>query len=335
MLELWGEVKKIRAGNWDVNILLDDPIEIPRAHIPQLLSSIERATKGWQESAVKEPTLVWREFNLPSLVVRVDYTVNNESEVKIYELEERPAALGMACQYVPNFAFALQDLEWPSRTVVVTRRPQIEDSLWTTVIRPEEYEQSELNGFYNIARIEPFELNETLYNKIAVKSISTIRTKGWKGYGSGWLWDTFQPSSFDQLANICNVVANKQKWPGLVIKADGSKARNVRIWLTSKTVKQVREHLRSVGGIGIWSASEIFAAYQQWKKEGLQVYLQQFYWPIPVRINKLPYYAIWRVYFGFDIQEKNWVCLGGFLNARPSLLIHGATDAIFIPAPVP
>jgi hypothetical protein len=42
-------------------------------------------------------------------------------------------------------------------------------------------------------------------------------------------------------------------------------------------------------------------------------------------------YGIFRMYFGYSIKDNEWKLLGGFLNLRKSLLIHGADDAFFVP----
>jgi hypothetical protein len=47
-------------------------------------------------------------------------------------------------------------------------------------------------------------------------------------------------------------------------------------------------------------------------------------------MNGSRYYEIWRVFYGFDPETRDWLPLGGVWNARPNTLrLHGASDAIF------
>lgn len=54
------------------------------------------------------------------------------------------------------------------------------------------------------------------------------------------------------------------------------------------------------------------------------MYLQE-YIP-PIREDGL--FKIFRIFFGYDPDIKEYAYLGGLSNARPNLRIHGATDMV-------
>lgn len=271
---------------------------------------------------------------MPSLIIRIDYTEDQEGP-QPYELEERPAGLGLGWKYVPSFKERLLGLDERWGSVVVVKSPTRrggDDHLWTKVIDPTNYTGEEE---WVLGRFEPEELKEEklrkFYEGLAARSISTLLTEGWKGYGEDWLWERlFNQPDF-------NTIANKRRWSGFAMKrGSGSKSHYVRLWVTKEVVRIARAHLGNIQTpIGTWSAREIINTYKQWESQGEIIYLQEFYLPIPCMVNRKPFYGIWRIYFGFSPKEKKWEILGGLLNARQSLLVHGASDSVFIPVVAP
>lgn len=70
----------------------EQTIVLTHQHTDDLSAVIKDCVEGFEAT---EPTLVQREYGVPSLVVRADFTVTKEG-IQVYECEERPAGLGIA-----------------------------------------------------------------------------------------------------------------------------------------------------------------------------------------------------------------------------------------------
>jgi hypothetical protein len=80
-------VKTFTVGNWKIRIL---PIEVPIYASEK--SQLESLANQWPVAFnPKHANWMTDVFGVPSVVIRVDYTVSFEGKVNVYEIEDRPA----------------------------------------------------------------------------------------------------------------------------------------------------------------------------------------------------------------------------------------------------
>lgn len=324
-LELEGEIETLyvrnpgASVNWKVNVLRpQNELRLPEWIQGQIVEVIKRAATRYP----KEKTYAELNHGVHSLLVRVDFSLDEE-EIMPYEVEESPAGIGISSKICSGFKERLFGLGWPKKTKVLIyppRRKGGDDYLWTDILDPQS-----LNDEYLLApRINDLEAVRGL-EKIRRKSVWPVTYREMKSYGSGWLWKEVDDPTPEKLAQLSNEYARSGS-PGIVFKGDGSGNKKVRIVLFAKGKKEAKQWLGTTH-FGTFKMRTITGEVCEWKP----LYLQKFYWPLRVRVNGSNYFGIYRVYTGFDIKASQWKILGGFLNARTSLSIHGASDAIFIP----
>jgi hypothetical protein len=245
-------------------------------------------------------------WGVPSVLVRIDSAVT-EGRLGIYEIEERPAGLGIACFVNPEFKVRfhswLKSYEWNMAVVISHRRANHDDWVWTS-----EFGVPLFNGKScppvpeNNALLVRAEPEEEEYWPFASRALFPIRLKGWKGYGLRLaLWEPI-PEDLNLLP-----------WDeGFALKPyQGSKMRDVLLWHPSKAP-------------GIATRTKV----ENMIKSGRVAYWQR--WIPPEQHSFIPtnYYLIRRIYFAYS-PDQGWIYLGGLWNARPNLRIHGASDAVF------
>jgi len=331
VLNIRGEVRTIEIKGpgasipWKVNVV-NTVLELPRDIEKELTKIVEKTVQKFP----KEKTYAQEKYNVHSLLIRVDFTISEEGVkiyVIIYEVEDSPAGIGIAILICPGFREKLFALEWPKQTKVFIYPPREkggDDYLWTEVI----LDPTKLTGDFLIApRIDGFQDIAHIINKIRDKSIWPIQYRKSKSYGVGWLWEEIKEPTPENIEKLANTYANANKLGGIVFKSDGSKTEKVRIVLFKRGRKMVQEWLGVTHNIGTWSLGTIIKEVSEWNP----LYVQPLYFPIKVRLNGANTYGIYRIYFAFDPQKRTFNAIGGFLNIRKSLLIHGATDAFFVP----
>jgi hypothetical protein len=255
------------------------------------------------------------------LIVRADYTIVG-SEVRLYEIEDSPAGVGIAKRVIPDFEERLKNLGW-QKVIVIMAPNRIkggDDSLWTEVIDGgDEDEISKIGHCWLAPRLE------SLPSSLQRKSIWPVMFRETKRY----LVDLELAEEWDKtpLENILNKYANHRKHLGIVFKSHGARTEKVRIVAFKPLMREVRRWLRNTGGMGVWRFTTIKEEVEKWRP----LYIQPFYPPLKVRLNNIPMCGIFRIFFGFSLKEGKFEVLGGFLNTRPSLLVHGSSDALFIP----
>jgi hypothetical protein len=325
VLEIEGRIRTLkvkepgRAEYWKVNIVeCQNSLSLDRTEIEK----IEKWLKKWAAVFPREETLAWEQYGVPSLIVRADYTIIG-SEVRLYEIEESPAGIGIATRVIPDFEEKLKNLGW-QKVIVIMAPNRIkggDDSLWTEVIDGgDEDEISKIGHCWLAPRLE------SLPSSLQRKSIWPVKFREKKRYlvelGLAEEWDRKTP-----LEQVVNYFANKRSAKGIVFKSDGARAEKVKIIPFKTLMKEIERWLEKTGGIGIWRFGIIKEEVEKWEP----LYIQPLHPPMKVRYNSIPMYGIFRIFFAFSLKEGKWKPLGGFLNLRKSLLIHGASDALFIP----
>ncbi len=292
------QIRELNFGGWQVRV--GDHTEVfGRRHVEETKSILDI----WQTVYPKEDTYVCQEFGVPSLFVRIDCVPD---PIRPFEIEERPQGAGLMRQINDDFRQRLDALraKWPKFVSVISPRREKhgDDHLWLDVVEP-----SKVNGHLVLARCEP---HEEEFHRFAARSVSTIKTEGDKGYGVHFGW--WQEVTWNEVS----VNPDMLPWKvGFALKpTQGSKCHDVHIVAgegarkeDGSTRKKVLETLQQRG----------------------RMYLQPYIPPKQMIIHNKKHYQIWRVYFGFDPETREWVPLGGAWNARRSLRVHGASDTIF------
>lgn len=262
----------------------------------------------WSSLFVKENTWVQQNLGIPTVIARVDASLDPDGNLLPYEIEERPGGIGAATVYNPDFRERLSELKkgWPDFDVVVSeKRTGHDDGLWASVVRLEDINPDRLY----LIRAEP---EESEFHKLEPNSVSSLKGKGSKAYGVQMgLWKLVNsPDCLDW---------NK---PFALKPTQGSKSRDVRLWDPDPKVR------RNYQGYATETKIKDTLAHH-----GV-MYEQDFLPPIELHGNEKTLYMIYRVFYGYDIPAQQWKYLGGFYNVRPSKKVHGARDTIFGPVVV-
>jgi len=301
--------KEIKVGGWKLQIS-EKRIALSEEAVEKALLAIEE----WQRVFPKEETWIEKHYKIPSLIIRLDCVCAGAEKILIYEIEERPAGIGLASLVNRSFEEKLKSLRsiWPAFSVVVSPRRgnNNDDLLWNRVITLEEALNSrELL----LIRAEPKE--EELW-PLQSRSVSTLRMKGSKEYGEklGW-WKQVSVEDFEKLP-----------WEdGFVLKPiQGSKCRDVVIWIPSSLLS-----FKKMGGVV--TKTKIQKTLEKHKT----MFSQPFIPPMKVAVEgDEDFFMIYRVFFGYDGEK--YIPMGGVWNARrKQLKIHGASDAICGPVIIP
>jgi hypothetical protein len=275
---------------WEVRVS-DEAIQLPE----WIAETGKRVLSKWQRVFPKERSWIQNEFGIPSFIVRVE-GVPVGDRFHFFEIEERPAGVGMTSMHSPSFADNLGKLTsvWPHFKVLVSeaRQGAGDDYLWREIVTPQQVHDSDLL----MIRAEP---EETEFHQFANRSVSSLIEKGNKVYGEKFGWWS-KVSSEHELP---------WKSPFVIKPCQGSKARGLEIWDPIKKRK------------GCSTKSRIIKTLSRAGK----MYCQPLADPITHEDGMMFY----RIFYGYDPRSSEWVCLGGCYNVRPNLRIHGASDAFF------
>ncbi len=285
------ELRSIFVGQkWEVRIS-GQVIQLPE----WIAEAGKKALVKWQQVFPREKSWIQKELGIPSLIVRVE-GVPVGNRFHFFEIEERPAGVGVTAKFSPSFTDNLGKLTkvWPEFKVLISdaRQGAGDDYLWREVVTPEQVKDSDLL----IIRAEP---EESEFHRFINRSVSSLTEKGNKVYGEkfGW-WNTVTG-------------ADDLPWhtPFVIKPCQGSKARGLEIWDPIKKRN------------GCSTKSRIIRTLQKAGK----MYCQPLVDPIEHKGGMMFY----RIFYGFDSRTGEWVCMGGCYNVRPNLRIHGASDAFF------
>ena len=289
------EIQTVQINQWQVNYSRK-PVIFPALAVRQGLEFL----KSWEQSFPREDTWARNQFNIPSLFVRFDCIVR-DGQLIVYEIEERPAGLGLTSRVNGEFAVELKAMAklWPEfRVEISPLRSGTDDHLWLHLL-PKSAAGSDLV----LVRAEP---EETEFHHLEAASVSSLKSKGDKGYG-------VKMGFWSRVAT-----AEELPWDScFVLKPlQGSKLKDLEIWDPE------------------WRpGSSVRAKIIEAMSKNSGMFLQHLHPPMDTGIKQFPW-MIFRVFFGYDPGSREWRCLGGNWNARHNLRIHGALDAIFGPAVV-
>ena len=186
--------------------------------------------------------------------------------------------------------------QWPSFKIIVSpNRKWNDDYLWGGCC--------DTTSNLVLVRAEP---EEKEFHYLEQKSISSLKSKGDKGYGIKMgLWHLIKDKEIPPWA-----------WKeGFSLKPlQGSKLKGIEIWDPKK-----RDGYSTKARIN-----------RTLEANNFQMYYQPFISPMETGIEDHKW-MIYRVFYGYQIQKKQWEYLGGFWNARSNLRMHATPDSIFGP----
>ncbi|MDD4409767.1 MAG: hypothetical protein PHW52_03910 [Candidatus Pacebacteria bacterium] len=259
----------------------------------------------WIRFFPKESTWVAANHHVPSIVIRLDCTIRDKT-IFIYEIEERPAGIGISYCINPQFRLMIEGLRrrWPViRSLISSNRKESDDRLWLPTIGFEEALQDDC---LLLVRTEPSEEDFHIFQD---RSVSTLRNKGDKVYGEHMgLWKNVSYRDYELFP-----------WSeGFCLKPkQGSKCKGVHVWKAELNNK----------GVGISTKTQIRRVIDDFG----EMYLQEYLAPMSLEIDGKKLYMNYRIYFGYDLEINSYSCLGGIWVARPNIRIHGASDATIGP----
>lgn len=289
-----GPVAELQVGYWNLTHT-DACLGLPT----EISTQAQSLVTEWANHFAKENTWVQQQLGIPSLIVRLDATRSNGT-LQLYEVEERPAGIGATYVLNDDFRARFDQVRqsWPKIQIAVSpsRKPN-DDHLWAELKTPETATELVL------ARVEP---EETQYQFLNPRSISSINKKGDKSYGvTMGLWQQVQDP---EALNWETAFAIKPM--------QGSKTKDVHIWHPDKKIPGRATRTKII---------DTLAHHPQ------GMYVQEYYPPMAININGQDLMAIMRIYLAFDLHSHQWVSLGGLWNARSNVKIHGSQDSIFGP----
>jgi len=306
-------LKKLVIGKWEVNVEEEVKL-IPETVLRQLEDFL---SNKWREAAMKDIKEVgawWRgaeKWGIPSPIIRVDMAPSKLFNSQIYEVEVRPAGLGItltllterqsqwreilkdcSCQGFIRLDSSVQDDFLAAKLLDL---PYFEGEL-----PPEELKKGSL--FWIRTRID-----DPWAPILEERSLTPIRMDGYKGY-------------LVKL-NLASLVEDPSDLPwerGFVIKPlQGSRMEEVELWLPQKRP-------------GTSTRTRIMKRLKDMSEGRTPPYiLQPFIFPEEEEYQGKKGWTIWRPFFGW--WKGKYVFIGGLWNWRSNLRIHGASDIIMGP----
>lgn len=297
---------RTQIGPWEFDFHTDSVCMTER-EMDQLLKLILQ----WEQVFVREPNGVAQKFGKPSLLVRIDYALQDDGTVGVYEVEERPCGIGMGVLCHPYFKehFTALFRQWQeicgSIELIVSpeRIHSSDDHEWADELGIKVRYTPEIDGAYYWVRADP---PDTIFHELVPRALTTIITEGDKRYGVPLnLW-----------GNIPDDISSLPWEEGFALKPlQGSRMQNLYLW-NPKGKKEA----------GLVTRGKIAKVIE----EGKVAFVQE--WLEPERPTFLPErsFLLRRVFFGWNLMDTVWECLGGFYTVRNrQYRLHGASDALF------
>jgi len=275
--------------------------ELLRKFPGHAVRELEKLLARWTTAFSFEPTWSQRQFGIPSILARIDCSFKwDDKKLLIYEVEERPAALGVSITLSPDTNPAVKEwASWYPRlgAVISPLRRLEDDSLVLPIYTCEEALSS---GAPVIVRAEPA---ETEFHCLQQQSASSLVQKGNRKYGVELgLW---------------NEAPSQLPWDkAWALKATGSKAKAIVLWHPDSGLRRNQA--------GFSSRNQI----EKFRTKHKDVYLQELYEPEVLEIDATDYYLMYRIHFGWNPEARRYQLLTGSWWARPERIVHGASNTV-------
>lgn len=302
------------VANW--KLTLSQVVEtMPRRAVEELFTILPE----WSKHYPRAGTWVENSYNVPSLFVRADCTLDAKGALKVYEIDDRPCGIGVARGLNPWFAERFDYLRslWPKFAWVAAADRPGDDALWLGDALPLE-EARRYDGPLLI-RGRP---DNDAHLPLESRAIAPVSMEGDKNYGIKLGWWHLVATEFDFEEGRRVLRAPYPAEPCILKPLRGTRARCVGVHAGPKA----REALRKRG---------IVCHRDDWWNEGVIIraaHKEQMVWqPLhdPMQFAHAPgRNGIYRMYAGYNPHERSWNLLGGFWMARNAIIVHGTDDAV-------
>lgn len=302
-------ITKTKVGPWEFNTS-NQPLHMTSEETRIL----EIYLRNWQPCFPESGNLSELHFGVKSALVRFDYVVEH-GLVHVYELEERPAGIGVTCMLRPDFLLLLKKYLKEQEEALSAR--------FALYISESRKNSSDDHIFSEISGFPIFEgyVDETTLSQCAwyvrafrhehdvdtrfnARSLSTIRHEGNKSYGVPLgLWTEFG-AGWEPDWSQAFVVKPKK----------GSRFEQVLLWHPDS--KEL--------GAGFATRTKVTTAI----REGKVSFRQPYHAPEEISVGNGRFRRIRRAYFVWSPAEKRYMSLGGMWMATPTARVHGTKDSV-------
>jgi hypothetical protein len=298
---------QIRIGKWVVETSQTTVTMSQRES-----SALSEIAGRWIGAFPREPeTLAWAKLGAPSALIRFDYVLGPDGLPRVFEVEDRPAGLGLNSVVCPGFAERLRRRmdgirEAVGRPVEIfvtePRRETCDDSLLPEAA-PGAFDAVRVGGTPgpDAALLVRCALGEEGLAHLESRSISTVSREGDKSYGVALgLW-----------REVSGEESLDYDVPFVLKPAQGCGSRGVTLYHPDRR------------GAGFDKRQRVARAVLA----GQARYVQPFYEP-EASPDGDGLKMIRRVLYAWDPSARRYEPLGGSWNARPNVKIHGASDTV-------
>ena len=312
------EMEVIKIASWEMNLLRNQK-KVPKEVLKEIGDYLSVQWKPVMKKVMiekQETTFSLKEFKAPTICLRVDMAPTPEGffPEAIYEIDARPKGLGISITKGPTFT--------KESIREVFKRCRAAAVYVDTGIISDDYLLAEVLGipFLNLnsakllkpswIRVEEEQYHqetETL-RKIAESSLCPLLTANDKS-------PLVRLGLAEEIASIEEINFDE---PFVLKPLIGAGCKNVEIWLPKEKSKQVFGKKKIPGVSTKTRILKKFSLEKAWIKQPF----------IPPGSTE-DYFYIWRLYYGWQCDTGNYEFLGGFVNYRKNLRIHGASDALF------
>jgi len=316
-------MEKLKIGEWTFG--LGKERKLTENQIYSLEEFVEKWGRIETEIRKGDPTTIAavREFGVPTILCRVDmapFNAGEEIDKKVYEVEARPAGLGVMTKISPGFVENLKAMWKPLKsvgTIVLPSRDTAKDDtlIFSKAMGWQWIKISSLGPLSPYLWVRGGKTDKKMIDSLNLeeRALAPVTAHGDKTYLLKM-----------GLATLVKDIHQLSMMESFVVKPlYGSKARKILIYYPLMP-----------GYPGVYRWNTIRKILEEKKEERFIV--QPFILParekMKIRINKAKRpggFVIWRLFFAYDFNDEQWRFVGGAWNWRPSLLVHGAPDAVF------
>lgn len=308
----------------------EDVITLSTKHRIQIEEYAKKAASEYGDShGQKEPTYVQELVGIPSLIVRIDCTIDENGDIVAYELEDSPSGQGITDKVhsyikgegikeklINHYTGTIGDV--PHVLVSGHRSHGTDDNI---IVGPEKYIFNEIptnvDGPVIVKAIPGIKESHAAYLHLQSQAIAPLVTEGDKSYAVS-MGDLKEVESETDL-----LVCTDGELASQVAKSRlGSMAMGISMYLNPTERKRY-------GKRGTVTASKLSAKIAEYQERGGAL-LQRFVAPIQFDNPEGRNNAIMRVFVLLDTKDGKVTAeaIGGCYVARPELIVHGASNAV-------
>lgn len=304
------------ANGFSASSYSDHAVGMTRDECSELYESIDQ----WRRSiALEEGLYVSDRHKIPTVLGRVDYTYCPERGVQIYEVEESPLGLSLACldgAFDQNFSM-IRDHVWMPFKALHSASRSVSDACAVFGAADQSYLEGE-GCLWPVVRPEEVDEYDRRYS-ICKRSMRPLRSEG----------DKSVSVHVDRLhARIVSSITECSLDERFVLKPiQATRARGVFVWwsdLDDGIPRPKKDAYISVDRL------------KRYFDEGQRYVYQPFFMPERSAADER-YWHIRRAYFA-HVGHRGYVLLGGVWNAVESKkysIVHGRKSAVIGPLRLP